>query len=142
MDDLKEIRKASELLYTALNNMLNGNSRLMDDVWSHSILVTTMHPVGGQEIGWDRVQEAWDQLARITSEGHVKLENQLIRAEGDMAYELGTERGQVKLAGNLVSLEQRVTNIYRREGSKWKVVHHHADISPQMVEVLQRLGKN
>jgi ketosteroid isomerase-like protein len=141
MEDLDEIRETSELLYSALSNMLNGDSSMMEGVWSHSILVTTMHPVGGREIGWDRVRETWDQLARLASNGKVKLENQLIRAEENMAYEVGTERGQVNLAGNLVFLEHRVTNIYRREGSKWKVVHHHTDISPQMQEIFKKLIK-
>jgi hypothetical protein len=29
-----------------------------------------------------------------------------------------------------------VTNIYRREGGGWKMVHHHTDVSPAMVEAL------
>ena len=140
-DDLEEIRKASEQLYIALNNMLNGNSRSLAEIWSHGILVTAMHPVGGREIGWERVREKWDQLSGLTSEGQIKLEDQLIRTEGDMAYEVGTERGRFKLAGNWVSMENRVTNIYRREGSKWKVVHHHTDLSPEMMEVLNQLKK-
>jgi hypothetical protein len=31
-----------------------------------------------------------------------------------------------------------VTNIYRREGGEWKMVHHHADVSPEVMEVLER----
>jgi hypothetical protein len=32
-----------------------------------------------------------------------------------------------------------VTNIYQREAGAWKIIHHHADLVPAMVEVLQRL---
>jgi ketosteroid isomerase-like protein len=140
MEVLDEIREASELFYAALNHMLNGNSCLLEDVWSHSAVVTTMHPVGGREIGWDKVRETWTQLARLTSGGQIKIEDQFIQVEGDMAYELGTERGQVKLGGKQVSMEHRVTNIYRQEIGKWKVVHHHTDISPKIQDVLQRLS--
>jgi ketosteroid isomerase-like protein len=49
------------------------------------------------------------------------------------------EYGQAKLAGENIAIEQRVTNIYRREPDGWKVVHHHTDISPAMVDMLSRL---
>lgn len=140
MEVLDEIRKASELLYAALYYMLNGNSCLMDDIWSKSPSVTTMHPIGGRDVGWDEVRETWAQLARQASDGQIKLEDQLIQVEGDMAYEVGTERGQVTLGGEMISILHRVTNIYRREAGKWKVVHHHTDISPKMIEVF--LGEN
>lgn len=137
--ELDEIRKASEHLYDALSHMLNGDSCLMDSIWSHKTEVTTMHPVGGREIGWDKVREKWDQLAGLSSDGNIKLRDQLIRVEGDIAYEVGTEQGQAKISGQQVSMEHRVTNIYRREAGKWKVVHHHADISPAMMDILGRL---
>ena len=56
-----------------------------------------------------------------------------------MAYELGTEKGQFKLAGKQVTIEHRVTNIYRCVAGEWKIVHHHGDISPPMLDVLGSL---
>jgi len=38
-----------------------------------------------------------------------------------------------------VSMEHRVTNIYRREAGGWKIVHHHTDVSPVMLDLLSRL---
>ncbi len=140
-DELDEIRKASEQLYEALQHMLNGDSCLMDSIWLQNTWVTTMHPVGDREVGWNDVQKKWKQLASLTSDGKIELKNQLIRVEGDIAYEVGTEQGQVKLGGHQVSMEHRVTNIYHREAGKWKVVHHHADISPIMLDILQKLNK-
>jgi ketosteroid isomerase-like protein len=32
-----------------------------------------------------------------------------------------------------------VTNIYRREAGGWRVVHHHTDVSSEMLDVLARL---
>jgi ketosteroid isomerase-like protein len=52
---------------------------------------------------------------------------------------VGTEQGQAKLAGEQIPIENRVTNIYRREAGGWKIVHHHTDISPAMLDVLSRL---
>jgi ketosteroid isomerase-like protein len=43
------------------------------------------------------------------------------------------------LAGQHVSFEQRVTNIYRRETGGWKIVHHHPYLSRAMRDILARL---
>ena len=137
-----EVRKASEQFYAALNRMLNGDAGPLADIWSHSAAVTTMHPIGGREVGWDKVGQAWEQVAKVFSGGQVKLTDQLIQVTGDMAYEVGTEQGEAKLGGQQVKIEHRVTNIYRREAGAWKIVHHHTDVSPVMADALSRLQAN
>jgi ketosteroid isomerase-like protein len=134
-----EVRKASEEFYAALNKMANGDAASMADIWSHSATVATMHPIGGRQIGYDAVAPVWEQVAHVASEGRVELRDQFIEAGGDMAYELGTERGQIKIAGEKVDFDHRVTNIYRREAGGWKIVLHHSDLSPAMMAVLGRL---
>ena len=134
-----EVRKASEQFYAALNRMVNGDARPLADIWSQGADVTTMHPIGGREVGWGKVRASFAQVAEIASEGRIRLDDQLIRVTGDLAYELGFERGQAKFAGQQVSLDHRVTNIYRREAGSWKMVHHHTDVSPAMLDVLNRL---
>jgi ketosteroid isomerase-like protein len=134
-----EVQKASEQFYAALNHLVNGDAGPLADIWSHSATVTTMHPIGGRQVGWDEVGGSWQQVAQLASGGQVKLSDQLIQVSGEMAYEVGTEQGQAKLAGEQVPIENRVTNIYRREGGAWKIVHHHTDISPAMLDILSRL---
>jgi ketosteroid isomerase-like protein len=134
-----EVRKASEQFYAALNRMTNGDAGPLSKIWSQGPAVTTMHPIGGREVGWDKVRESFQKVAQIASEGRVRLDEQAIQVTGDLAYELGVERGQAKFAGQQVSLEHRVTNIYRREAGGWKIVHHHTDISPAMVKIVSSL---
>jgi ketosteroid isomerase-like protein len=134
-----EIRKASGQFYAGLNRMANGEAGALSDIWSHGAGVTTMHPIGGRQVGWDEVKGSFDGVAKVSSDGKIGLKDQLIQVAGDMAYELGIEHGQFKMAGHQVSLEHRVTNIYRREAGAWKLVHHHADTSPAMLDVLSRL---
>ena len=122
-----EVRAAAEQFYSALNGVLNGDAGSMVHVWSQSGDVTTMHPIGGRQVGWDEVWSSWQQVAGIASGGSVALGDRLIRVIGDAAYELGTENVDATLAGNPVRREVRVTNIYRREGGAWRIVHHHAD---------------
>jgi ketosteroid isomerase-like protein len=134
-----EVRQASDRFYAALNRMLNGDAGALSEVWSHESDVTTMHPIGGRQVGWEQVRPVWEQVAHICSRGQVRLDDQLLRIGGDLADEVGTERGQGTMAGQTLTFEHRVTNVYRREAGGWKIVHHHTDVSPAMQELLGRL---
>ena len=134
-----QVRQASQQFYAALNRMAKGDTDSMVNIWSHNGTVTTMHPIGGREVGWEQVKEPWKQVAQLAANGEIKLNDQLNQVSGDLAYEVGTEKGHFKLAGEEISVDQRVTNVYRREAGEWKIVHHHADISPAMVGVISRL---
>ena len=134
-----EVRKASAQFYAALNHMIGGDASTLSDIWSQSATVTTMHPIGGREVGWDKVRASFQGVAKIASQGRVTLEEQIVQVTGDLAYELGFERGHATMAGQHVTIDHRVTNIYRREGGSWKIVHHHTDISPAMLDLLKRL---
>ena len=133
-----DVRAASEKFYSALNRMLNGDAVPLGDIWSHSATVTTMHPIGGREVGWDQVRGSWEQVAQLTTHGQVSLSDQFIQVAGDAAYELGVEHGQFTLAGQPVTGDCRVTNIYRRESGAWKIVHHHTDMARALTDVLNQ----
>jgi ketosteroid isomerase-like protein len=98
-----------------------------------------MHPIGGRQAGWDEVRRSFEQVAQLASGGHAELRDQSIQVAGDVAYEVGVEHGQAKLSGEQVTIEQRVTNIYRREAGEWKIVHHRTDLSAAMLDILSRL---
>lgn len=134
-----EVRKASTQFYAALNRMLNGDAGPLGEIWSQGTDVSTMHPIGGREIGWDKVRGSFEGVGKIASDGRVAIEDQVVRVVGDLAYELGVERGQAKMGGLQANLDHRVTNVYRREAGGWKIVHHHTDVSPAMLEVLKQL---
>ncbi len=136
-----EVRAASEEFYSALNRMLDGNAGPLGEIWSHSSTVTTMHPIGGREVGWDKVKNSWEQVAQLSSGGQATLRDQFIQVVGDVAYELGVEHGRFTLAGQPVAAECRVTNIYRRKAGAWKIVHHLTDTAQSMIDVLSRSTK-
>ncbi len=99
MSTEEEVRRASRQFYAGLNRMANGSGGALKDIWSHSPTVTTLHPIGGRQVGWDAVRESFDQVAQLASDGNVEIGDQLIQVEGDLAYEVGVERGSIKLAG-------------------------------------------
>ena len=133
-----EIQQASEQFYAALNRTINGDSGSMMEVWSHGSDVTALHPLGGRETGWREVRGSWEQVAQEFSDGQVSIEGLVVvPLSDDVAYTLGTEHGQATLGDERVSIDWRVTNIYRREEGEWKMVHHHTDVSHTLVEVLK-----
>jgi ketosteroid isomerase-like protein len=139
MSTVDEVREASKKFYAALNRMANGESNTLAVAWAQNGNVTAMHPIGGREVGWGAVEGSFNQVASVASDGKVELKDQLINVLGDVAYEVGIEALQFKMAGQEIKGEIRVTNIYNKEGGTWKVVHHHTDTSPAMIEVLQKL---
>ena len=134
-----EVSTASAKFYAALNSMMVGDAAPLADVWSHGTDVSTMHPIGGRETGWDEVRGSFEGVAGLASGGHAEIRDQSIHVTGDLAYEVGVEKGQATLAGEQIAIEQRVTNVYRREAGQWKIVHHHTDLSPAMLALLARL---
>ena len=135
-----EVRRTSQQFYAALNKMGNGDASSLWDVWSHRADVTTLHPIGGRQVGWDAVRTSFEQVAAQARDAKIELKDQLVRTDGDVAWELGVERGTFTLGGQSLTLEHRVTNVYRQEAGEWKIVHHHTDPSPAMMEVLSKLG--
>ena len=139
MTALDEIRQASEQFYAALTEMANGEASSMSPVWAHGNDVTALHPIGGRQEGWDETRSSFEQVGSLASGGQVQLRDQMIQVGTDLAYEVGIEEGEITLAGEQVSINQRVTNVYRREDGTWKMVHHHTDLSPEMIDLLRRL---
>jgi ketosteroid isomerase-like protein len=134
------VKAASNAFYAALTKMCNGDASAMAGAWSHGATVTTMHPIGGRETGWDAVKASFEGVAKAAKGGGVKLKDQALQVSGGLAVEIGMEDGSITLGGETVKIAQRVTNVYKREGGAWKLVHHHADLSPAMIEAVKKLG--
>jgi ketosteroid isomerase-like protein len=130
-----DVRAVSDRFYSGLSRM---DVAALPEIWSHGDDVTTMHPMGGEQVGWEEVRSSFEGAAGLMTDSHVQLIDQRIYAGTDLAYETGIERGGAKLAGEPVEFEHRVTNVYRLEDGQWKMIHHHTDVSPGLVETLQR----
>ena len=114
-----DIRKASEQFYAGLNRMGNGEAGALAGIWSHGAAVTALHPIGGRQVGWDAVGASFDGVASLASDATIALEEQLIQVAGDMAYEVGVERGQFKMAGHPVRLEHRSVSRVHATVLRW-----------------------
>lgn len=139
MTNLEDVRRASVAFYDALNSMANGDDTAMQDAWIKGGSATAQHPIGGRDMGSDSVLASFSKVAEIAGGGDIRLEDQMINAGSDMAVETGVEVGKLIIAGNEAKIQHRVTNVYRKQDGTWKLAHHHTDLSPSMLEILQRL---
>jgi len=125
-----EIRKATTLFYEALNTALQGNFEPLGAIWSHSPDVSDFSADGGEEFGWNSIHDHIRNVARLYPAGNIHAENVRVVGDGNIASSVVTETGQVRSPdGPMVKFSHRATNIFRREGGTWKLVHHHADSS-------------
>jgi ketosteroid isomerase-like protein len=94
----------------------------------HARGFTLMNPFGGTPARYDDRAESIRAAANYFAGGEAKLELAETHAWGDTVVLVLIERqhGQV---GGLPDQDWslRVTQVYRREGSDWRVVHRHAD---------------
>jgi hypothetical protein len=95
-----EVREASIKFYAALNRMANGTADPLADIWSHSATVTTMHPIGGLEIGWEEVRKSFEQVAHLATAGEVKLNDQIIQVAEGQPMNWASSEESLRLPGS------------------------------------------
>lgn len=135
---VEEVRKASDRFYVALNRGMTGDTSEMFAICSHADDVTTMHPLGGRQIGWPEVRGSWEMAFHAISDGSVEVSDLQITLLGDdAAFTTGTENASATVDGTPVSFSGRCTNVYRRENGVWKIAHHHVDLLPEVASAFQ-----
>ena len=124
----KDIQAATVLFYAAFNSALHGDLDPLTAVWSHRPDVTNLSAAGGHAIGWNEVHAGFLNMVRLYPSGTITQRDMTVVAGTDMGYSVCIETGQLRSSeGPMVSFNQRATNIFRREGGAWKLIHHHAD---------------
>src|SRR6266571_8310992 len=133
--DDQGIRQAVAQFYTALNTMFTGELGPMKEVWSHANDVTYMGPGGGFQVGWDRVLAEWETQAAKKLGGKVEPVDIRITVDQDIAIVSDIEKGEnTNAAGKVEKVSIRATNLFRKEGGKWKMIGHHTDLLPYLAK--------
>jgi ketosteroid isomerase-like protein len=124
-----EIRQANDDFYNAINAMFKGDLKPMQQIWSHSQDVTLDGPFGGTLLGYEDVIEEFRREADLQLAGKVEASDVLVRAGTDMAFVICNESSQnLTVARKSVPVNNRVTNVFRKEPAGWRLIHHHADV--------------
>jgi ketosteroid isomerase-like protein len=113
----------------ANHNLLQGNAADLKQLYSHQEDVTVFGGFGGKEHGWKEVGPRLDWAASQFAGGSYEREILSAVEGGDLAYIVSIETNRVRETGKAAEdlLVLRVTQIFRREGGEWRLVHRHAD---------------
>ena len=119
------VQRAADANAALMRGDIGGYLALIE----HAEDYTLMAPFGGAPThGFDMSSEYRARLARYFKAGKTDLELVQTYASGDLVVLVVIERQQAEVGG---LAEQdwslRVTLVFRREGSEWRLAHRHAD---------------
>ncbi len=133
--DKVAVMAAYEDFYVALNDMFSGNSEKMAAVWSHAADVTYMGPDNVFLKGWEEIYKNWQKQAEKKIGGRVVAQDKQVVIGQDLAITNNYEIGEnVDKDGQIVKVSIRVTNVFRKENNQWKMISHHTDLLPFLIE--------
>lgn len=136
---MQKITEANNALYAGLNEMFAGNIEPLNKLWMHNDSITYMGPFGGCLVGWPAVSKEFSQVAAMKLGGSIVCSNANVYAGTDMGYVSCVEEGEnIGPDGKPVRVSHRATNIFQLADGKWRLVHHHTDISSQLEETYDK----
>jgi len=109
---------------------VNGDPTPLRDISTQADPATFFGPSGGFEQGASRVLEVNEAGShQFQPGGTTTLEILHSGADGDLGYWTGFQQASVQVEGQSKqsSMRLRVTEIFRRENGRWKLIHRHAD---------------
>lgn len=109
--------------------LIRGDMRGYLELIKHADDYTLMQPFGGPPTrGFDSRPENISALARFFKGGESTLEVTQSYSSGDLVVLVFIERQQGEVGGlPAQDWSLRVTQVYRRSGVAWELVHRHAD---------------
>jgi ketosteroid isomerase-like protein len=129
------VRRTAEANAALMNGDVGGYLALI----KHAQDYTLMAPFGGAPTrGFDTSSERLAALARFFKAGTTDLELVQTYASGDLVVLVVIERQRAEVGGlPEQDWSLRVTLVYRREDSEWRLVHRHADPLVRNISVEQ-----
>jgi ketosteroid isomerase-like protein len=129
--DMEGVKAASNAFYAALAVIDDGAA--MEKVIAHTPYITAVHPrLKSIVVGWDAEKKYWAESNKPIAERKISVTDAHIHINGNLAWEIGEEIGDVKLKdGTVRKTDQFVTNVYEKIDGRWLMVSHHAQPIPQ-----------
>ena len=128
----QNFEKAVKEYEMAMRDFFKGNPKPLNTIYSNSDEISLAQLSGSFIKGRNQVTEVARQNALKYREGNTTFETLTKCVTPDFAYIVQVERVDAKIDGKNESstLAIRVTSIFRREDSVWKLLHRHVDSYP------------
>jgi len=125
-----DLTKFIEQDHAALSAFVRGDPEPLKSLYSRRDDVVIANPFGPPARGWEKAAETMERAATNYRDGEaVAFERISEFANETLGFIIEIERYRSKVGGSesLTPLALRVTTIFRREDSAWRVVLRHAD---------------
>jgi ketosteroid isomerase-like protein len=131
-DTVATVEIVTELIEKSLRSntaLLVGDIKQYREIVGYTDDFMLMGPFGGEPTrGRDLTSERWDAMGRFFKNGTFKQEIVQTYASDNMVVLVIIEYCNAEIGGIPAQEWQlRVTLVYRREGSEWRLAHRHAD---------------
>ena len=131
-DDVSDATAASEAFYSALSVLDDGSA--MTEVFAQTPYVTFVGPLSKDIIvGWPALKTYFVKANARFNSRESQITNRVLRVNGDLAWEVGIEVGEMELKdGTKAPVHWVVTNVLEKQlDGKWLMVSHHVQPGPK-----------
>jgi ketosteroid isomerase-like protein len=129
---LDPLHEANARFYRALEQL---DLQSMDRLWAHEGWVRCVHPGWDILVGWEAVRQSWEQIFANTRWLRVTPTAVEAAVIGDIGLVVCSENITATTEGDVGVAVAQATNVFRKAGEEWRMIHHHA--SPAPVRVTQ-----
>jgi ketosteroid isomerase-like protein len=126
----KEFQAMLSAVDAAQLELQNGRPAAFKALWSHADDITLSGGFGGTiEKGWEQISRRLDWVGTQFSRGSHNIEQLAANESGDLGYVVQIEHIRFYVPGQTQesTRDYRVTMVFRRESSGWRIVHRQAD---------------
>ncbi len=129
-DDLRDFEQFMKRRDAAAQAYVTGDFAPLSELVAREGDATFYAPLGGSVAGAEAVYQRYEGDAKSFAEGSdSRFEILHMGASDGIAYWVGLQRSTAYMRGQSepIPFNLRITEIFRREGHDWKLIHRHAD---------------
>lgn len=125
--EAEEVVSANEKFYLAVNR---ADMDLMSDVWLGGAEDKCVHPGWPMLYGWEAIKESWKNIFEEGGPETIEISNVSVEVTEGLAWVVCVEKIIHGAGDGMRTGFAQSTNVFRKTGSGWKLVIHHASPIP------------